>query len=78
MPAFVCEVPKNPNLAHIHLAVKLQSNATNENMYQRLHIPTFLNCEKKAKSYFIGVCTDTYVIYQSVLEKKTLELAIHK
>ena len=26
----------------------------------------------------VGVCTDTYVIYQSVLEKKTYELAIHR
>ena len=27
--------------------------------------------------FIIGVCTDTYVIYQSVLEKRTYELAIH-
>ena len=30
---------------------------------------------KLGKLLFIGVCADTYVIYQSVLEKKTYEFS---
>ena len=31
-----------------------KKNSKNENMYQRLQIPTFLNCEQNAKSYFVS------------------------
>ena len=34
MPVFVCKVLKNSNLARTHLAVKLQSNVTNEKILE--------------------------------------------